>query len=405
MLLNLQQRAPTTQQVAPTTANGTEPLRPLLVVDDEASLLMLLSKLFRRYYDVRTAESGEQALEVIAQGFVPQVIIADQRMPGMSGAEFLAKSREIVPKAVRIILTGYTDVNDIIDSINLGHAYRFLTKPWNNQDLLETIRAGFAYYDLSTQNTELTHLLQKLEELHKEKNEMLGIVAHDLKNPIGAIRFSADLIRESFDELPKSEVLKFASIISDSSDHMVRLITNLLDVNAIERGGMNLELLPCNLNDVAHLTVDAYTHRAEAKRITLRYISETTTSTVLADTNALPQVIDNLVSNAVKYSPSGTEIVVRLREGNALGDDVPSLRLEIQDQGPGISPEDMHKLFGKFARLSAQPTGGEHSTGLGLSIVKKMVELMHGKVWCESVLGHGATFIVELPKLSVEEES
>jgi len=399
MLLNLQQHASADQRVEPPTPqSATEELRRLLVVDDEVSLLMLLGKLFRRYYDVQTAESGEQALEMIAQGFIPQVIIADQRMTGMSGAEFLAKSREIVPKAVRIILTGYTDVNDIIDSINLGHAYRFLTKPWNNQDLLETVRAGFSYYDIATQNSELTRLLRSLEELHQEKNEILGIVAHDLKNPIGAIRFSADIIRESFDELPKDEVLKFASIISDSSDRMIQLITNLLDINAIERGGMNLELLPCNISDIAHLTVDAYIHRAEVKHIALRYTNESNTSTVLADASALPQVIDNLVSNAVKYSPLGKEIVVRLCEGNALGE-VPSLRLEIQDQGPGISPEDMKKLFGKFARLSAQPTGGEHSTGLGLSIVKKMVELMHGNVWCESTLGNGATFIVELPKV------
>jgi signal transduction histidine kinase len=398
MLLNLQQHASAGQRVEPPTPqSATEELRRLLVVDDEVSLLMLLGKLFRRYYDVQTAESGEQALEMIAQGFIPQVIIADQRMPGMSGAEFLAKSRDIVPKAVRIILTGYTDVNDIIDSINLGHAYRFLTKPWNNQDLLETVRAGFTYYDISTQNSELTRLLRSLEELHQEKNEILGIVAHDLKNPIGAIRFSADIIRESFDELPKDEVLKFASIISDSSDRMIQLITNLLDINAIERGGMNLELVPCNLNDVAHLTVDAYIHRAEVKQMSLRYTNEATINTVLADATALPQVVENLVSNAVKYSPWGKEIVVRLCEGNALGG-VPSLRLEIQDQGPGISPEDMKKLFGKFARLSAQPTGGEHSTGLGLSIVKKMVELMHGNVWCESTLGNGATFIVELPK-------
>jgi len=106
------------------------------------------------------------------------------------------------------------------------------------------------------------------------------------------------------------------------------------------------------------------------------------------------QVLENLVSNAVKYSPPGRDIFVRLQRHAQV------VRVEVQDQGPGLSAEDQKKLFGKFARLSAKPTGGEHSTGLGLSIVKKMVEAMNGKVWCESEPGHGATFIVEFPSPS-----
>jgi signal transduction histidine kinase len=103
------------------------------------------------------------------------------------------------------------------------------------------------------------------------------------------------------------------------------------------------------------------------------------------------QVLDNLISNAVKYSPLGKRILVRVVNTDR------AVRIEIQDEGPGLSEDDKSKLFGKFARLSARPTGGEYSTGLGLSIVKKMVEAMNGKVWCESELGKGATFIVELP--------
>ena len=109
------------------------------------------------------------------------------------------------------------------------------------------------------------------------------------------------------------------------------------------------------------------------------------------DTSVAVQVLENLVSNAVKYSPPGKDIFVRLQKR------AEAVRVEVQDQGPGLSAEDQKKLFGKFARLSAKPTGGEHSTGLGLSIVKKMVEAMNGQVWCESELGRGATFTVEFP--------
>jgi signal transduction histidine kinase len=104
------------------------------------------------------------------------------------------------------------------------------------------------------------------------------------------------------------------------------------------------------------------------------------------------QVLDNLISNAIKYSPPMTHIDIRLVQM------AETVRCEIQDEGPGLSEKDQQKLFGKFARLTTQPTGGEHSTGLGLFIVKKLVTAMNGKVWCESELGKGATFVVEFPK-------
>jgi signal transduction histidine kinase len=119
----------------------------------------------------------------------------------------------------------------------------------------------------------------------------------------------------------------------------------------------------------------------------------------------LPQVLDNLISNALKYSPHGKNVFVRITktEVQTVNDDDESVRVfsyirfAVQDEGPGLSALDKEKLFQKFTRLSARPTGGEYTTGLGLSIVKKMVEAMHGRVWCESEFGKGATFIVELP--------
>ena len=117
----------------------------------------------------------------------------------------------------------------------------------------------------------------------------------------------------------------------------------------------------------------------------------TRTNTTLVGRNVTVQVLDNLVSNAVKYSPPGRNIFVRLNQA------AEAIRCQVQDEGPGLSAEDQKKLFGKFARLSAKPTAGEPATGLGLSIVKKMVEAMNGRVWCESEPGQGATFVVEFP--------
>jgi DNA-binding NtrC family response regulator len=131
-----------------TTSEEPSNNRRLLIVDDEYDILTTLNALFSPLYSVRTAESGMEALDIIQGGFAPQVIMADQRMPGMSGTEFLAKSISLVPQTVRVVLTGYTDVQDLTDSINLGQVYRFLTKPWRNADLLEIIRVCFEHYDL-----------------------------------------------------------------------------------------------------------------------------------------------------------------------------------------------------------------------------------------------------------------
>lgn len=146
----------------------------LLIVDDEVTLLKLLERLFEDQYTVRTAPSGQYALDILKEGFMPDVILADQRMPGMSGAEFLTHSREIVPDAVRVILTGYTDVNDIIASINDGNVYKFLTKPWKNPELLQTVKHCFDYYNLSTQNKWLIEEVRLQNRNLQDANVKLG---------------------------------------------------------------------------------------------------------------------------------------------------------------------------------------------------------------------------------------
>jgi len=168
-------------------------------------------------------------------------------------------------------------------------------------------------------------------------------------------------------------------------------------VNALEQGKFALNLIPCLPGAIVSSAIDFVRHRAEAKNITLFYevSSEDAEAHALIDEQCFGQVVENLLSNAVKYSPPNTNVVTEIRRHQE------HIRLSVRDEGPGISQQDMNKLFGKFARLTAQPTGGEDSTGLGLAIVKKMVAAMHGKVWCESELGKGATFIVELPVVSV----
>jgi len=182
-----------------------------------------------------------------------------------------------------------------------------------------------------------------------------------------------------------------AGRIHETSKRMAEMVQNLLDANRIERGEMQLKVAPTDLATVLNGVIETQRPHATSKQQTIHLEGESIAVVALLDPSITVQVLENLVSIAVKYSPPGKNIFVRLKQPPSLA------RIEVQDEGPGLSAEDQKKLFGKFARLSAKPTGGEHSTGLGLSIVKKMVEAMDGKVWRESELGRGATFIVEFP--------
>jgi signal transduction histidine kinase len=239
---------------------------------------------------------------------------------------------------------------------------------------------------------ELQEKNSALTQLNSEKNEFLGIAAHDLKNPLGAIRGFAEMLEEDVADMPQEEVVDTAGKIRKSANLMFDLVSNLLDVNRIEQGKMDLTLAPCDLWDTVRQAVEGYRQRALAKQIELHFDENNRPPLVVADANQLVQIMDNLVSNAVKYSPRAKNIWVKVYQVDS------HVRAEVRDEGPGISAEDQKRLFGKFARLSARPTGGEHSTGLGLAIVKRLVESMKGEVWCESRPGEGATFIVELPE-------
>lgn len=245
-------------------------------------------------------------------------------------------------------------------------------------------------------NTELLSEKQRTEDLNtqltiinKAKNDILAIVSHDLRNPLTSIRGLTEMLQNN--DLSQEKRVQVISQIMLNSDRMLELVKNLLDIELLEARGLNVQCVPFSILPLVENVVGYYITSAKAKDIRISLQAEIPDLIATANEQALIQVIDNLISNAVKYSAQGKNILVRVKAHNEW------VRLEVQDEGPGISEEDMKKLFGKFARLSAQPTGGEHSTGLGLSIVKKMVEAMNGRVWCESELGKGATFIVELP--------
>ncbi|MEY3220623.1 MAG: hypothetical protein RIT27_1980 [Pseudomonadota bacterium] len=246
----------------------------------------------------------------------------------------------------------------------------------------------------------MEHYSQKIEEknqqliqLNQEKNEFLGIVAHDLKNPLGNIMSLADIIIENQSPNETNETYEYARLIKISADSMFSLVTTLLDVNAIESGQVNLFLHRENLLPLIQHVLNDYKSAALKKNISLHFHFKHPYYYAMIDKNITKQIFDNLISNAIKYSPLGKNVSLNLYSIDQ------KIRCEIRDEGQGLSQEEISKLFNKFTRLKPQPTAGEHSTGLGLFIVKKLVEKMRGNVWCESELNIGSTFIVEFPEV------
>jgi signal transduction histidine kinase len=377
---------------------------PVIVcVDDEKTLLWSLqAELMHAMgndYLIETAENGEDALELIGELLEDDIelplVISDQLMPGLSGDELLQKIHLIAPNTFKILLTGIADVNAVGNAIKNANLYRYIAKPWDHTDLLLTVREAIHSY---FQEKELAQFYAGLEkkvaertQQLREKNEFLSMAVHDLKNPLSAIQGFSEMIKRHFDDIPKETVIEFADQIYISSWHMFEVIKSILDINALEAGKMALSIKKVEVREIVEWFVNHYIERAKAKNIILAFQSKEEQCDAMADEKSLRQVLDNLISNAIKYSPHDKHISVHVSKNDKF------VRCEIQDEGPGLSDADQEQLFGQFTRLTPKPTGDEHSTGLGLFIVKKMMDSMQGKVWCESVLGQGATFIVEFP--------
>jgi len=229
------------------------------------------------------------------------------------------------------------------------------------------------------------------EEANAFKTELLGIAAHDLKNPLQSIMGFTALILEEVDR--ESSVAEKLKIILRASERTLKIIMDMLQTTALESRKIELKKQKTLVAELAQRVVEANSVQAELKSQKLELIITSPDAAADIDLGWMREAFENLVSNAIKYTPKGKNITVVVSETETM------VRVEVKDEGQGLTDDDMKKLFGKFQKLSARPTGGETSTGLGLSIVKQLVDLHGGKVWAESDgKDKGSSFFIELPK-------
>lgn len=242
---------------------------------------------------------------------------------------------------------------------------------------------------IKTQQEEIIAQNQELQLLNKEKNFLLGAVAHDLKNPLNSIYSISQLIKMEDDQMNEGQ-LEYIDQIAYISLGLTEKVNEILDVTVIDANRNKVPLKRGDLSGLVGEVVKNLLPVAKRKNIILTYECQQTKHLAYFEKNYMKKVVQNLLDNAIKFSPADKKITIKLsRPAN-------KLRITVTDQGPGISQSDQLKLFQRFTTLSARPTDGEKSTGLGLSIVKRCVEAMGGKVWCVSDIGKGATFIVEI---------
>jgi two-component system sensor histidine kinase/response regulator len=317
---------------------------------------------------------------------VPDLILLDVLMPEMDGFEVCRRIREKPEwQEIPIIFLSAADDKDLIVRALDSGGVDYVTKPFNHAELTSRVRTHLA----------LKLARDRLHQLAEDKDELLGILAHDLKSRLAGMQMSAQILRDRTAPLGDGKLTQLCENICQSGGQLLAFMKEFLANSEAERG-FTAKQETVSLADAISRTVQEYQEAAERKGLAIRTSLPDQDARVCADRNALSQVLDNLLSNAVKFSPPDKEISVKVQPNGT--------RVEclVQDQGPGFTAEDQARMFRRYARLSARPTGGEPSTGLGLSIVKKLVERMGGELSCESTPGQGTRFAVRLPVAKAE---
>jgi two-component system, OmpR family, sensor kinase len=262
-----------------------------------------------------------------------------------------------------------------------------------------------AYDELARLNNELLTLQRELAKRNHElgrlnalKNQFLGMAAHDLRTPLGVILSYGQFLLDEAGQRLEGEQREFLATIISSSQFMLGLIDDLLDISQIESGELALDLQAVDPAAMAEHNVALNRLLAERKQIALHLSCQEGLPQMLLDRNKMDQVLNNLINNAIKFSQPGTVVQVTLKETPE------GVLLSVRDQGPGIPPEEQDRLFQPFGRTSVRSTAGEKSTGLGLAIVRRIVEGHGGRIWVESQVGRGSSFFVLLPGADVVAE-
>lgn len=394
----------------------TPTTRTLLIVDDEADILDAVERLFRKDYEVLTAQSVDEAHEILESNH-PQVVLSDQRMPTRSGVEFLAELRIEHPEMVRVLLTGYSNIDHVIDAINQGHVYRYISKPWEPAELRVIVEQCFDYWDsrrereqlvnrlreanvkLADRNEQLEEANEDLKTLDRMKSVFMEVVSHELNTPIAVILGYAFLLRRELDDVENDVVTKALNGIDTSGERLKNISSRIFKMLSDDRP-QTLALEELDLNEFFDELREHVSPFLEKREQALRTSIDGDAAMIRADRAKLHDIFFNLVMNAIKFSYDGQEIEIEVK---ARGDD--DILATVTDRGIGIHEEDISQIFDAFFSTfnsqyhsSGDFEFGKRGIGLGLSVAQRFAQMHSGDITVESQKGGGSSFSVRLPR-------
>ncbi len=379
----------------------------LLVVDDEPDLVDSVRDLLRTDYNVLVATKASEGLRIMEHERV-QIVMSDQRMPEMTGVEMLSKIRQHFPETVRLLFTAFVDLEVVINAINQGSVYRYISKPWETSELKSTLRQAYEFYqlqaerrslleELQTKNAQLVAANVELQRGNEMKKAFIKVASHELRTPLTVLLGYADLLHESTSDQPK--VQAWSKGIHQSAQRLngrVDQIVKLMLAEHFERPFAPTDLPLADIVEAAVTDVRTFVNRRK-QRIAVTLAPDIGLVRIEAD-----KIHDSLVQlliNAVKFTPDGGDIRVaanRLPEGR--------VRVTITDTGIGIEPEALSRIFEPFFTrfdVSRHSSGTfeyeKRGLGLGLSMAKAFINMHGGTLTATSEIGKGTTFTIELP--------
>ncbi|QQS50466.1 MAG: response regulator [Bacteroidota bacterium] len=421
------------------------PLSHILYIDDEMENLSGFKYAFRKHYQVHIAQNAEDAWKILHENPI-KVLISDQRMPQISGVQILEKAAIEFPKAFRIVVTGYTEVQDIIAAINKGRIFQFIRKPWEKDEVKVILDNAIRLYDLKqenckllddlkSKNKELSQLNENLEiivkertselQMHKEnleslvkertreleiakikaeesdalKSAFLSNVSHEIRTPMNAIIGFSELL-VSDNSLSDEEREEFKNQIVLNSNSLLRLIDDIIDISRIEANQVSIEYESHSLNQIlGEIHTIFHEQKAGMDKSHLKLYADILpqySPVILTDKIRLHQILSNLIGNALKFTEQGHVCYgYRLEQ---TGTTKPLIHFFVKDTGIGIDKEAQEYIFDRFrkAELKNKIFRG---AGLGLFISKNLVEKFGGKIWLESEPGKGTGLHFEIPYL------
>ncbi len=355
--------------------------RILLVDDQPANLRVVTTLLERQGYQVTTASDGESALETCQQA-KPDLILLDMMMPGMDGFA-LMREIKLDPSLMRIptiFLTAAQDRELLLRAFDVG-AVDYVTKPFIPEELLARVNAHIVL--------KLTR--DRLERVAKERQDLVNLVAHDLKNPLTSVLFASDMMMQP--DMAPERFPRYLKVIHEATQDAITYIRAYLEGQADRQRARRSGDDSASLKETVAWLLDRYGPQLEAQGFRIEHRLPRDDLTVRISPMVLRQVAENLVTNASKYAAEGGELTFSAAEG-AVG----HARLLVEDRGPGIPPARQRELFKPFTRLTDNDPAGGLSSGLGLSLARQIIADCEGHLHYEDRAGGGARFIIELPK-------